>query len=305
MGTPTEDWSEFIPPGAEVVELAGKWKHGWIPLDATAVSSKMKGKTGGKKWWSGDGKAIGVPKRGGKQYKKPTGWKRTNELDKMDMPTRNKIGELNKAGKFREAQQEAIASRNHNKRKLAEVDKTRNKMLTVKQVSGAKTGRRPSTGPELPFKNPSSGSTAGKRDQRANNRLQTRDMSDKEFNDPNRTGERDFPNTDKPVPPKAFKVDKLTVTAGPVPGRGEIPGDRSGFLAAHGLGGYNQREAAKTARKMLAKKLGIPLSRLNDHGHFNYSDFTTGKFYYPKGDGSFGSYVSPHFKPKGGKPGKA
>lgn len=38
---------------AEVIELAGKWKHGWIPLDPTAVSIKMKGKTGGKQWWSG------------------------------------------------------------------------------------------------------------------------------------------------------------------------------------------------------------------------------------------------------------
>lgn len=36
-----------------VLELAGKWKHGWIPLDATAVSSKTKGKKGANPWWSG------------------------------------------------------------------------------------------------------------------------------------------------------------------------------------------------------------------------------------------------------------
>lgn len=36
----------------EVIELAGRWKHGWIPLDAVAMRSKMKGGNG-KPWWSG------------------------------------------------------------------------------------------------------------------------------------------------------------------------------------------------------------------------------------------------------------
>lgn len=34
----------------KIVELAGKWRHGWIPLDATAMSSKLKGGNG-KPWW--------------------------------------------------------------------------------------------------------------------------------------------------------------------------------------------------------------------------------------------------------------
>jgi len=37
---------------AEVLELAGRWKHGWIPLDAAAMRAKMKGGKG-KPWWSG------------------------------------------------------------------------------------------------------------------------------------------------------------------------------------------------------------------------------------------------------------
>ena len=37
---------------AQVIELAGKWKHGWIPLDGTAMRAKMKGGNG-KPWWSG------------------------------------------------------------------------------------------------------------------------------------------------------------------------------------------------------------------------------------------------------------
>src|SRR3954451_512328 len=45
------DWSEFIPPG-RAVELSGKWKHGYIPLDAAALSEKMHGRTGGAKWWN-------------------------------------------------------------------------------------------------------------------------------------------------------------------------------------------------------------------------------------------------------------
>lgn len=36
----------------EVIELAGKWKHGYIPLDAVAYRIKMKGGNG-KPWWEG------------------------------------------------------------------------------------------------------------------------------------------------------------------------------------------------------------------------------------------------------------
>jgi hypothetical protein len=65
---------------AEVIELAGKWKHGYIPLDAAALASKMKGRTGGKQWWTGGARsgkgsggtkgrlhdAVGIPKGSGK-----------------------------------------------------------------------------------------------------------------------------------------------------------------------------------------------------------------------------------------------
>ena len=53
------------PDQQRVIELAGSWKHGWIPLDAAALSDKMRGRTGGKQWWSGggSGKAVGVPKK--------------------------------------------------------------------------------------------------------------------------------------------------------------------------------------------------------------------------------------------------
>lgn len=37
---------------ARVLELAGKWRHGWVPLDAVAMRAKMKGGNG-KPWWSG------------------------------------------------------------------------------------------------------------------------------------------------------------------------------------------------------------------------------------------------------------
>jgi hypothetical protein len=45
--------------GSGAIELAGRWKHGYIPLDSVAVAEKMKGRTGGKKWW-GDGTQGGV-----------------------------------------------------------------------------------------------------------------------------------------------------------------------------------------------------------------------------------------------------
>lgn len=34
-----------------VVELDGKWKHGWIPLDGAAVHAKTRGRQGAKPWW--------------------------------------------------------------------------------------------------------------------------------------------------------------------------------------------------------------------------------------------------------------
>lgn len=57
---------------ADEIELAGRWKHGYIPLDAEALASKTKGRTGGKKWWgdntkggvSGNLKPHGSPKSG-------------------------------------------------------------------------------------------------------------------------------------------------------------------------------------------------------------------------------------------------
>ena len=55
---------------SRVIELAGHWKHGYIPLDAVALESKMKGGKG-KRWWSDghgsggvSGKLHGSPKSG-------------------------------------------------------------------------------------------------------------------------------------------------------------------------------------------------------------------------------------------------
>lgn len=50
-------------PHGEAIELAGRWKHGYIPLDAIAMREKMKGGNG-KPWWSG-GKQTSV---GSKTY---------------------------------------------------------------------------------------------------------------------------------------------------------------------------------------------------------------------------------------------
>jgi hypothetical protein len=50
-----------------VVDLAGRWKHGWIPLDAEAVHAKTRGRQGAKPWWSAGAKGrIGTPSGGGR-----------------------------------------------------------------------------------------------------------------------------------------------------------------------------------------------------------------------------------------------
>lgn len=58
------DLSAMLEP--EVIELAGKWRHGWIPLDGAAVSAKTHGRQGAKPWWSGGGgsKRTNVVKSG-------------------------------------------------------------------------------------------------------------------------------------------------------------------------------------------------------------------------------------------------
>lgn len=47
----------------QALELTGRWKHGYIPLDAEAMRVKMKGGKG-KPWWEG-GSPKGSPKSGG------------------------------------------------------------------------------------------------------------------------------------------------------------------------------------------------------------------------------------------------
>jgi hypothetical protein len=76
MTPPENDWSEFIPPARPIeltnrvdtnaVELAGHWKHGYIPLDAAAWYDKTKGVRGGTKWWDGPD----LPRGGNKPAKK-------------------------------------------------------------------------------------------------------------------------------------------------------------------------------------------------------------------------------------------
>lgn len=75
MTPPENDWSEFVPPSHAVeltnrddaaVELAGHWKHGYIPLDAAAWHDKTKGVRGGTKWWDGPD----LPRGGNKPAKK-------------------------------------------------------------------------------------------------------------------------------------------------------------------------------------------------------------------------------------------
>lgn len=41
-------WKAYQLPQAEVVELAGKWKHGWVPLDPVATASKLHKGPGGR-----------------------------------------------------------------------------------------------------------------------------------------------------------------------------------------------------------------------------------------------------------------
>lgn len=137
----TEDWSEFIPApvDSEVIELAGKWKHGWIPLDATAVSSKTKGKGvggsgGNKKWWSGDGKtesrkAIGVPKPA------------DQTVDKK------RIAQSREPQKGDSTAFKTVAARNRDRLQKDQNQAAGTKTLNVGQVPGAKAQRKPEVKP--------------------------------------------------------------------------------------------------------------------------------------------------------------
>jgi hypothetical protein len=94
----------------EVIELAGSWKHGWIPLDAAAVSEKMKGKTGGKQWWSG-GKGGGKRKSGRKML--------TNK-DTGDQFAPRNVGSASARRQQREAQRTAPARMKQGQKRIQE-----------------------------------------------------------------------------------------------------------------------------------------------------------------------------------------
>lgn len=71
----------------EVIELAGRWKHGWIPLDATAMRSKMKNGNG-KPWWSGGKQG----KRGSSSMRKTMDAKRRGSAPAVLKSGNNKAG---------------------------------------------------------------------------------------------------------------------------------------------------------------------------------------------------------------------
>lgn len=124
-----EDWSEYTQ--SETVELAGKWKHGWIPLDATAVSSKMKGNTGGKKWWGGD------KRRQVRGISKPEG--QTVGKKRIQQSREVKPGDIGKAERQNERNrlqrnQNQVAGNNRGDRPT--------RVLNVGQVPGAKAQKR-------------------------------------------------------------------------------------------------------------------------------------------------------------------
>lgn len=150
----TEDWSELIPPERQqTVELAGRWKHGWIPLDATAISSKMKGKSGGKRWWDkggsgGNRKAVGVPKKGTKTRAQGLSEGETvasAALTRKGGPAISGSARIHKPNESRTAMiRHKITPSEAAQRGL---DRKSGSFLTTKEVPGAKAQKRGSKPP--------------------------------------------------------------------------------------------------------------------------------------------------------------
>jgi hypothetical protein len=141
-----QDWSKYIPP-ERAIELAGKWKHGWIPLDATAVSAKMKGRTGGKRWWDkggssgGNRKVVGVPKKGTKSRKEGLRDTVSSEaLTRKGGPAIPRSGRIHSADNGRRVTSRMTPS------EAAErgLSRKSGSMLTSKEVPRSKPKKRPS-----------------------------------------------------------------------------------------------------------------------------------------------------------------
>lgn len=80
------------PDQQRVIELSGSWKHGWIPLNATAVSEKMKGKTGGKQWWTTGGARTNKPRASVAVPKDTSGSHKTGLTHGQGVPSNARTG---------------------------------------------------------------------------------------------------------------------------------------------------------------------------------------------------------------------
>lgn len=80
------------PDQQRVIELSGSWKHGWIPLNATAVSEKMKGKTGGKQWWTTGGVRTNKPRASVAVPKDTSGSHKTGLTHGQGVPSNARTG---------------------------------------------------------------------------------------------------------------------------------------------------------------------------------------------------------------------
>lgn len=258
------DWSDYIPPGKEpeVVELAGKWKHGWIPLDPVATTSKMKGRSGGKKWWS----AKKAAPSGGGGKKKVL---HRNAL-RSDQYGNNAFSPGFDEGKARNAGRDNIPSRVQAHPDFDpdtyEAPAPKTDQVLFRKVPG-QTSKKSAAAPK--------GKTYKVGFGRHN---PTRAEADKAMG-------LDKPS-DTTKHPRTIHADKVQIKSGHW---NETP-DTAGFAKAHDWNLPKDYQPAKeqieAARGALAKKLGVPKSQIKKSvgamGFFHGEDT-----YVPNGSGGF------------------
>lgn len=307
------EWSEFIPPGKEpeVVELAGKWKHGWIPLDATATSSKMKGKTGGKQWWSGKSSGGGARRVAGKGRKRkaaaasdPMAAMHAQMAKQKPESTKTITDRARKTGSFDRPGQPVTGG----KKKVLPRSALRSNQYGQNAFSpGWDEGKAANAGrdniPARVLADPNFNADTYKPPSRKTDKVLFRKVpgqkpapkgkryvADMRKHNPSRADAAKATGTNAPSNPSTYprtiQPGKITIKSG---GWNESP-DVSGFGKAHGWnlpeGHQPRKEQIEVARKALAKKLGVPQSQIKKsvgamgffHGNDTYVPNSSGGF---------------------------
>lgn len=289
-----------------VVDLAGKWKHGWIPLDATAVGAKTHGRQGAKPWWTSDAKGHHA------EPGKSGGGKGSDSTVSRLAALRRKPGESDQEYRKRLRESGAtVTNVSHpgpepqgpeQNRDYAILRGNQRDKYKAARSSGKthKQAMDAAHNPESRARALDNLGGAGRTTQPLQRGVSKAEADRVLGNTPDAKTERAVA---KHLSGRNLPI-RSTSRSEAVKNR-----DPGGFLKAHGLtgtgSGHPTREQEKAGRVALAKKLGIKPNELEDSGNLFYTHRVTGDQYIPHASGGWFEVSKKRTETPGGGQGKA